>query len=200
MDSKMVYESLRQELLETYNRQINMITFTFTATIVILGYGFSEKSPLIFLLPIIILWLSFMQLNNTMYGVFTISVYIRKSIEGRNNIPKWEQDISELRAYLRERRPIPPLKYFNPIISFDAYHYAKAIIVMGIACIALCVWSATVWDQLTINEIVLSYIASYYGAIFWATRSMKLFDPIAFINSGKFESKLQEEWEKLKPT
>jgi hypothetical protein len=198
MDNKIVYETLRQEILDMYHRQINLVTFTFTATAAILSFGFTAKNPMIFLLPIVILWLSLMQLSNSMYSVFTISIYIRKSIEGTTDVAKWEQDISSLRTYLRERRPISALRYFNPIISFDVYHYAKAIIVMGIACIGLCVWYATFWPDLKDNEIVMSYLASFFGAIFWATRSIKLFEPIAFINSGKFEKELPGVWNDAK--
>jgi hypothetical protein len=89
MDSKAVYETLRQELLDAYHRQINVVTFTFTATAAIIGFAFTAHNPMIFLLPILILWLCLVQLNNTMYSVFTISVYIRKFIESTNDFPRW---------------------------------------------------------------------------------------------------------------
>ncbi len=43
------YQTLRQELLETFTRQINTISLGLTATVVILGYGLSNKNPYIFL-------------------------------------------------------------------------------------------------------------------------------------------------------
>ena len=108
MEAESVYQTLRQELLETYTRQVNLVAFAFTATVALIGYALATMAPgttgalsgapvsltgstsLMFLLPLLILALLFVQLNNTIFTIFNISIYIRAFIEPRYNIPKWE--------------------------------------------------------------------------------------------------------------
>ena len=71
--------------METYARQVNLVTFAFTATVALIGYNLTagNSNPAIFLLPLLILALLLVQLNNSLYTIFTISIYIRVFIEHR---------------------------------------------------------------------------------------------------------------------
>jgi hypothetical protein len=207
MDNKTVYDSLRQELLSTYGRQVNLIAFTFTATAALIGYGFSAQKPVIFLLPIIIFWLALVQLNNNLYGIFTISVYIRKSIEASNNFARWEQDISALREFLRTKKPFELLKDFNPLTTFEAHNYSRAIRGMWIACCFLCIWYSVYWhygqqgqQQLPSIETLFSITFAVGALYLWIRRGSKLLTPIEFINSGEYEKLLDEKWDQLEPS
>ena len=59
MKAEDVYQSLREELLEAYKRQVNLVAFAFTATGALIGYAFNAQTdkPRIFLLPLLILGL-----------------------------------------------------------------------------------------------------------------------------------------------
>ena len=57
MSNEIEYESLRQEILELFQREFQSITIGLTSTGAILGFGLSQQntSPVIFLVPILIL-------------------------------------------------------------------------------------------------------------------------------------------------
>jgi hypothetical protein len=132
-----------------------------------------------------------------MYTIFTISVYIRNFIEPKYNIPKWETEINALRAHLRMTKPFEPLSWINPIISLDQYHYARAIIWMGAICIGLCILNAYYWS-LPVYEIIVAVTVACIASVFWAITCARLLQPIKFINSGEFESKLEISWTGIK--
>jgi hypothetical protein len=209
MDNRTVYQSLRQELLDTYARQLTLIAFAFTATTAVWGYAINAQRPFLLLLPLIILWLALMQLNNGLYTVFTISVYLREHIESVSEIAKWEQDISSLRSYLRKHwnePPLSPLRRFNPITSLDTHHYAVAIRVMGFVCILLC-WALTAYFFFSTNsalptekapfspiEAAATTLVSIGAFIEWMYESGKVLGPITFIYNGDFEKILPKAW------
>jgi hypothetical protein len=182
MNPDLVYESLRQELLNLYDREVKMVTFTFTVTAVLIGYGFASKNSLAFLLPVPILALLLVQLNNWLYTIFTISVYIRVYIEPEHSIPKGETDIGTLRDKLRKEKPFDELKNYNPLTVFAARLYADAAAGMGVICIILTLAYASLWYEYLVSGIV---------AVGWIIACLILFRPITFVNSGKYESELR---------
>ena len=197
MDTKAVYQSLRQELLDAYHWQTNLVTLTLTVTGAIIGFGFTSDSqiPLIFLLPLLIIWLSLMQLANSLYTVFTISVFIRKFIEAKSDVAKWETEISSLRRHLRgNKKDFKPLQRFNPITTLYVYQYGRALFWMGIICIFLCFSSSYYWKQSGV-EFYVSVIASDLSLIFWLfVWWWRLRDPIRFVSNGDFEKELETKW------
>ena len=62
------YQTLRDELLREYEREGNITTLVFTATAVIIGWGFTAQNPnpIVFLLPLLLLALLLFHLINTL--------------------------------------------------------------------------------------------------------------------------------------
>lgn len=178
------YQSLRQELLDSYNREVNLAAFTFTAASAAIGYGFTAQNtnPIIFLLPVLILGLLLVQINNSIYTILSVSVYIRIFIEDGSD-RKWERAISTLRSILRKR------KRYNPLTLFTEIHYAVAAIVMGLICIVLSLLYSSSWYQYTISIIV---------ALGWLTYCVVMFRPIAYANSGLYEQELERDFGQIK--
>ncbi|GEM_PF-5342053 len=52
-DCDIEYQSLRQEILDQFNREFNTVSLGLTATVAIAGYGLSqvEKNPYLFRIP-----------------------------------------------------------------------------------------------------------------------------------------------------
>lgn len=198
MNAEAVYQALRQELLEAYTRQVNLVAFAFTATGALIGYALitttsnttgTAPTSLIFLLPLLVLALLFVQLNNTIYTIFTISVYIRVFIERKYDIPKWEIRISDLRSRLRKNKPFKSLRPYNPVTMFDAALYAIATALMGLVCVGLSLYFA---------KSSLEYSIATAFAAGWMVICVLLFRPLWFVNSGKYEEELEKIWQELK--
>ncbi len=191
MNPEIVYQTLRQELLEAYTRQVNLVSFAFTASVALIGYSLvaSTPNPLVFLLPLLILALLLVQLNNTGYTIFTISVYIRVFIERRYNIPPWETQISTLRSVLRKTRPFDPLRPYSPVTLYDTVLYAVAATVMGGICIGLSYFNSGQLPEQLITVAV---------AAVWVAICVFAFRPLLYVNSGKYEEDLEKEWTALK--
>jgi Ni,Fe-hydrogenase I cytochrome b subunit len=140
INAHFVYQTLRQELLNSYERTVTLTTFAFTATGALVGYALSANEPgsqlahasypFIFLLPLLILGLLIVQLTNSLYTIFTISGYIRIFIESEYEIPKWETDIGAFRFYLRKKKPFKMLTPYNPLTFFSDFLYALAAFLM----------------------------------------------------------------------
>ena len=162
---------------------MNLAAFAFTASAAIIGYGFNvqEPKPLIFLLPLLILGLLVVQLNNSVYTIFTISVFVRVFIEPEDEIPKWETNIGALRTLLR-KKPFEGLKSYNPITVLNAAIYVIVAALMGVICLFLSLSFATLWYERLLIAI---------SAILWGIICNILFRPLAFINSGKFEEECE---------
>ena len=181
MNTIAVYQTLRQELLDSYNREVNLATFAFTATAAFIGYGFTAQnpSPLVFLLPLLILALLFVQLNNSILTIFSISVYIRVFIEAESNSPKWKTTISALRDALRKQGRFNPLKWLTEV------HFSIAAILMGAICIYLYSQSSS------------QYFVSIIFAGLWAIYCIPNFLSIWHVNSGAHEQELGEYFKQL---
>jgi hypothetical protein len=188
MNPEVVYQSLREELLGAYTRQVNLVAFGFTATVALIGYNFTATKPnaWLFLLPLLILGLLFVQLNNTIYTIFTISIYIRVFIEREYDLPRWETNISALRSYLRDKKPFKLLRPYNPVTMFDGLLYALATTGMGFVCIGL-FWYTS---QAMLTAIIL--------AVSWLGGCVLLFRPLKFVNTGRYEEELEQVWQQLK--
>ncbi|HEX9989078.1 MAG TPA: hypothetical protein VGE45_11455 [Chloroflexia bacterium] len=164
------YQTLRQELLDSYTREVNIVTFGFTATAAIIGFGFTTQSPpsltaLIFLVPLLMLALILLQVNNSIYTILTISVYIRVFFEeDENNGLHWERTISDLRTSLRHniftRKPQTKTRrpfHLLPVTLLTELWYLVASVAMAVICIALALsydTSGQYWTVIIMSAIL----------------------------------------------
>jgi hypothetical protein len=185
VNTSTVYESLRQEILDTYNRQVNLVTFAFTAAAALMGFGFTAKdaTSLVFLLPLVLMALLMVQLDNSIYNILTLSVYIRVVLERQNDMPKWETDIGNLREHLRDTKSEAPklLKPFNPVTLFDSLVFAASAAAMGVICIVL---------SFSFAHFCFERWVSFVAAAGWIITCVILLRPVLFANSGEYERKL----------
>jgi len=189
MDATEEYKTLRQEILDWYTREVNLITFGFTATAAILGYGFTAQgtnpnpNPLVFLVPILILGLILVQLNNSISSILTISVYIRVFIECKSDGPKWETTIDALRNHFRKQ------KRFHLVTLLTEIQYALASIGMGMICVLLAFYYDSSKQYYWISVMI---------GLAWLAWSVVWFRPLLRATSGQFERDLRKTYEELK--
>lgn len=189
MDATEEYKTLRQEILDWYTREVNFVAFGFTATAAILGYGFTSHStnpnanPLVFLVPILVLGLILVQLNNSISSILTISVYIRVFIECKSDGPKWETTIDTLRNHFRKQ------KRFRLVTILTEIQYALASIGMGIICVLLAFYYDPSKQYYRISAIV---------GLAWLAWGIVWFRPLLRATSGQFERDLEEAYKELK--
>jgi hypothetical protein len=163
---------------------VNLTTFSFTLTTFFLGYGFNiqHPNPLIFLLPILVLALLLVKISNSIYIIFTISVYIRVFLES-DPASKWETNISNFRANLRKQ------KHFNPLTLFSELHFAVSATAMGAICILISLLYSSLWYQ---------YLISVMVAVGWAIYCIIMWRPIWYVNSGLYEQEAEKVFRQLK--
>ncbi|MBI3941568.1 MAG: hypothetical protein HY326_01025 [Chloroflexi bacterium] len=176
------YQSLREELLKEYEREININTLVFTVTAVIIGAGVTAQKPypIVFLLPLSILALLLFQLNNTLSTILTISVYIRVFIESNEDVDQhWETTINELRNKLRSKRRFR---------SLTEVIFARFTAIMGAICLVLSFLYSTLWYE---------YLAVGVAAILWLIICISVLRQLGYKDTGQFEKDIKEELEQI---
>lgn len=177
------YESLRQEILEDKEREFNIITFSFTATAALIGFGFSTnpKEPLMFLTPLPILTMALIQLKNVLYSSLTKAVHIRIVIESGNPELNWEHCINTYRNILRSKK-----KKGHPL--FEISPHMIVIIVIGILCSLTTFYFSDKQYQQIISLIFI---------ISWISFSVYISRRIWYAISGKYERDLEDMWAEI---
>lgn len=211
------YQTLRQEILDSFTREVNLIALGFTATAAIIGYGFTlpKPPPLLFLTPILILTLIFLQLINSIFSILTISVYIRVFLEDESNSPYWETTISGLRAKFRDeakekkrkktkskgeqKQPVlekqegertngkdEEFKYlYHPETQLTELWYALAATLASAICFALAFWYAFLDAVMYVTIGVSLIVCAFLFFLMWRR--------FLWAISGDYEAKITKE-------
>lgn len=189
--SDMEYNSLRQEILEVANRELNLINFGVTATAAILAFAFNTKDPFIFLLPLTILYGTLTQLCNSLRQTLTVATYIRVCIESRRSDLNWESFVHELRTNLRSHNRYSPWMRFTELnysVANSELNYAIPIVFLGIVCAFFsCAYASQT------HEILVSICTTLIW-IFFSARTLLQFRYAAL---GKYEKALETRFENL---
>ena len=97
------YQSLRQEILEQFNREFNTISIGLSSAVVIVGYGITQKSPYLFFVPLLVLALTLIQFTQSHYTILRIATFIRVCIEKREGeIKSWKTCMHKYRDKEKE--------------------------------------------------------------------------------------------------
>lgn len=187
MKQEVEYQSLRQEILEYINREFNLISFTTTATAIIIGYGITSREPLIFLVPLLIHFMTLRQLVNTISGTLRLASYIRVFIEEQNTNLNWETSISRLRAKLWSRK--------SPShIIFSSSPFEEITISMGIVCMILALgYSVFYAEEFRTPVATVVIIVS----LAWLYLSFRVHRELRYARSTQYEQALENEWKEI---
>ena len=188
MSSCSEYESLRQEILELFDREFSAVTVGLTAAGAIIGFGLTQDKPnaLIFLAPLFVLSLTLLQLKQCHYSIIQIAVYIRENLENKG----WESYMSFQRGLPKNRNPEDFITSFTM-----GYNFVAMTIGAGIVSILFSLLYAPSLQQDTNLTLVISiylisliYFAYVAGNVFHHTRTQVL------LKHEKALEKLVHEW------
>lgn len=194
MHNECEYQSLRQEILELFQREYQSVTVGLTATGAILGYGLSQDSTvsLFFLIPLVILSLVLMQLKQCHDSILQIAVYIRMRYEKdkKNELGfYWE-------SYMyRQRELSSEIRDYNPVTSFTMINYfVLASILSGALCIVIAVIYAFVGSD---KHFTYSIAFCVISSIFWCILSFVIFNKMTNRSLWDREKRLEKDLTKL---
>jgi hypothetical protein len=181
MSSSDEYNALRAEILHEYQREVNLSTLAFTATAIIIGYGFTapHPRPIVFLVPLLLLTLLLFQLVNSCRTILTISVYIRSHIEKRNRYvqQRWETAVSMLRRKLQHE------ERFHPLTELI---FAIFTALTGAICILLFLVFTTLYPTGWFE-----YVALAIAVVAWPIICIVSLLDLIKANHGSFERKVR---------
>lgn len=201
------YKSLRTEILQLLEREVRLVIFSFTATAAILGFAFTQQrplregAPLLFLIPLLVLTLVLLQLNDTARSLVRIAVYIRIFLELNDPALNWETKMNELRGKVQDD-PFPPnveLGTFRRILTFkrivantplfSTQFYEIAAIILGFISIFL---------ALSYADSLFEYVACGGAFAFWGFISATSHIQLQHVQSGRFKEYMECKWKALK--
>lgn len=182
------YESLRQEILELFQREFQSITIGLTAVGAILGFGLSQPAanPYFSLIPIIILSLVLLQLKQCHYSILHIAVYIRiryTPLRDTDCLHTWESFMHHLRMLASEE------KKYNPLTSFSMIHY---FVVGTILAGMLCILISTMLASRSASGTATFYFISGTTAVYWVLLSSVVFYMLRDKSLWQYEQDLEK--------
>jgi hypothetical protein len=130
MSLKEEYSSLRDEILQFSDRQVNLVTFALTITAALLGYGITSGNGFVSLVPLLMLAFVLIQLVRVRRGMIRISSYLSYFIESRTNDLGWETRVNQLRKLTAKERGLK-----HPGVSVISFGMLP--IVVGFVCIGI---------------------------------------------------------------
>jgi hypothetical protein len=130
MSLKEEYSSLRDEILQFSDRQVNLVTFALTITTALLGYGITSGNGFVSLVPLLMLAFVLIQLVRVRRGMIRISSYLSYFIESRTNDLGWETRLNQLRNLTAKERGSK-----HPGVSVISFGMLP--IVVGFVCIGI---------------------------------------------------------------
>lgn len=186
------YQSLRQEILDRFNREFNTVSLGLTATVAIAGYGLSQvdKNPYLFLTPVVILAATCLQLVQSHYSILRIATYIRVRIEAQPDEPKkWETCLSKLREKESAARK------FLPETSFSIMLHVMIATAVGTLSILLAGgygWSNYQAGGFQCHHLV-ALVVSIVMLLFWAWFSYRVFRKLNTKTLLKYEDEFAKD-------
>jgi hypothetical protein len=212
------YKSLRIEILQLLNRELRLIIFSFTATAAILGVSFTQagsfqEGSLLFLVPLVILTLLLLQLNDIAHSVVRIASYIRIFLESNGPALNWETRMDKLRGAMRRdpyslsgelgtlSRIIAGLLTHIPL--FGTLFYEISTIVLGFISILLATlftYHYTASYPVSYADSLLQYVACGVSFVYWTLISTAAHTQLQGIQSRSFETYLERKWKAVKRT
>jgi hypothetical protein len=130
MSPEKEYDSLRDEMLQLSNRQLNLVTFTLTASVTLIGFGIDNGDGFIALIPLILLAFLLNQQVITRRGILRISTYISYFLEPQAKRVGWETRVN----HLRRKSAVTPI--FRDFGSTQTA-FALLPIFVGLVCIVV---------------------------------------------------------------
>ncbi len=207
------YKTLRAEILLLLNRELTLVSFTFTATAAILGFAFSQGISLLFLVPLLMLRLVLFQLNDSARSVARISAYIRIFLEPNDPGLNWETRMDDLRDALQSQplptyvgrtlrsllsagrlRSVGSMSWYypglralrNPIFSTASSQIVA--IVLGFISIFLALYYS-LYPNSSYESVICVVVAG-----FWAIISAETYSQLHYVKSGDYEKYLESLW------
>ncbi|MFB2838082.1 hypothetical protein [Floridanema evergladense] len=125
------YKSLRDEILKDQDRQLTMVNFSLAAVSALLTFAANYgKEPLLFLMPLAILFVLLSQTSNLLRSTIIKATYIREVIERYNpTVLGWETWLHKYRGTMRPRGRL------KGYLLIDAVYYSILPSLLGFACI-----------------------------------------------------------------
>ncbi|MEZ4862106.1 MAG: hypothetical protein R3C14_12390 [Caldilineaceae bacterium] len=179
------FDSLRDELLQLTNRQLNLVTFTLTVSVILIGFAINNSDGVIVLAPLILLAFLLNQQVATRRGIQRISTYISCCLEAQSNYMGWETRVNQLRKK----------SLGNPVFrDFGSTQPAFALlpIVTGIVCII-------VSYAILMNSSIyfLLWILPSIALVFWIGYSISIFLRLRLAESDNPRNEYVKAWEDI---
>lgn len=167
------YGYLKQEILDSigYTKQYRSILYTVTAAI--LTFAFTQKEPIIFLLPIVVIIPTYLLQAGQTSSTLRIGAYIMVFIE--TDEPGWE---TRLAKYDEKFSPE------NPSVSPHIF--------ISVCCFCLCIFNLDYSNFLSKETIIRLIVAIIYLIVCVIILSVKKVD------YGKEKKKYIDEWKEIK--
>jgi thiosulfate reductase cytochrome b subunit len=196
------YEKIRQEILDTFNREFNIVSLSFTATVAIIGYGLLIQSPnltyffFLFLLTLIILSFALIQLIQGHYSVLTLATYIRAIIEQENNEMNFETIMFQIRKEDSDKK-------WNYFQAFSVRIIFALIVITGIISLLLGFYFSTqsnlgleLFNKEFFSPLRLSQMIVIIVTVAWFFFLKSCWQKISLSNIVKFEEELEAKFKK----
>ena len=181
MSKDIEYQSLRNEILDNSNRQLNIVNLALGATVVLIGYGVDKSSSLTILAPLLLLALAQLQLVRSVYTILRIASYIRLFIESDDDNYNWETRIRHFRQRVPYQKHSIHVRHTLP-------SYGMGLFLTGVSCIILSITYAK----------NLEYIIIVATFVLWVWFSVIIFRWIKYETSDQLENDFDDVWKEVR--
>lgn len=180
------YQSLRAEILAVSGWQLTLLTFSFSVSAALLGWGMTrgENRSLIVLTPLIVLYFAGSQLVSHAYSIMRLASYIRCVIEPTRGDLSWESSMYAVREELENKPQEYPL-----LVGFSWPAYEYLLMVVGWLCIGLAAVLAVEDDVQVSIGIVIGM-----AAVIWLWFSWWLHRRMGAATQGDLDDELEKLW------
>lgn len=184
------YNSLRTELLQVNERQLQTTTFALTVTVAIIGLGIRDQDyrSFIMLVPLIILFFAEIQMVSQAYSTMRIATYIHTFIERDNENLNWETHMRIYRQKVKSSRLLSRLSWPS---------YQLVLVSTGWICVILSILFALSSSQEDV-KLIPNVILSLSAALLWLVSSIWFLRRMNLAVSGVVEKEFDRLWSAAK--